>query len=297
MAFILADQLKHVTRYRVQRYRPNRFRSILPIDNSPPTWATTVEHSQITEAATDPAVVGNGPVKNLPRPTIDKTAALIRILEFGYAYGWSEHEQEKAAKTGLMLSAALAVANQTAWERFLDAVAAGQRLTTLGLPGLLNIAGKAANQAGAKAGGGTAWAVATFDEMIADVAQSIEAVETGTLENMAASQVILPVTHYNRLVRVMHPISGVSALQTLRSMYQGVTFRSWAKLALANAAGNGPRMVTMATGEDVARMIIPRELQDGTPVAEPGGIVIPQWGSTAGVLVETPDAIVYTDGI
>jgi hypothetical protein len=53
----------------------------------------------------------------------------------------------------------------------------------------------------------------------------------------------------------------------------------------------------MATGEDVARMIVPQELRDEIPIQQPLAVLIPQWMSTAGVLVETPTAINYTDGI
>jgi len=298
MTLILADELRHVTQSRIKKFRPNRFRSILPVDSSVPTWADTVQHSQISLSGEDPVRVGNGPVKNLPRPTISKADASITIVNFGLSYGYSNREMEKAEKQGIRLSSALASANQQKVERFFDAIAAGEKLATLGTPGLLNVTGITPQTAALKGGGATTvWTDATFDEIVSDIAQSIELVNTQTLENMMANLVILPLASYWLLTRTLHSTSSVSALALLKQMFPGVRFESWNRLATADAAGTGPRMVTMATGEDVARMIIPQELTDDQPIRVPGGVEIAQFCSTAGVLVETPDAIVYTDGI
>lgn len=297
MTLVLSEELRYVTQSRKQKFRPSRFRSLLPIDSSVPTWATEVEHSEITESGEDPIVIGNGTVKNLPTPTIDRSAGYIKILRFGYAYGYSDDEVEKAARLGIRLSDAKAVANQGRVERFLDSIAVGEKLATLGLPGIANDASVTVYTASTKTSGGTPWPNGTFEEIYADIAQSLDAIQTQTLENHTGALVMVPLVRYQLLARTMHPTMPISLLALLRQQLPGVRIESWNRLATKDAAGTGPRMITMATGEDVARMIIPSELVDDTPIRVPFGVEIAQSFKTAGVLIETPTAIAYTDGI
>jgi len=101
--------------------------------------------------------------------------------------------------------------------------------------------------------------------------------------------------YYLRTTR--HTLQNVTLLQTLQLAYPGVRFVQWQRLSNKDVAGTGPRLVTMATGPQVARLIVPQELKDEAPVQQPLAVLIPQWFSVAGVLCETPQAICYTDGI
>jgi hypothetical protein len=300
MAAITQTQLDYVAEQRTKLYRPAKFRGLLPIDSSVPTWADRVEHSEISVSAEVPVPIPtSGPPDNLPRPTLSREAAYAKIMYFGYSYGYSDRDLERAARQKITLSASYAVANQRNVELFLDAIAAGDYLTTYGLPGLLNISGKSADTACVKAAApasGTTWTYASWQEIVADVGYAVGQIESNTYENMTAALVIISPDRMRLLTQTLHPITNQSALQILRAMFPGVRFASWQKCATAGA-GSIQRMVTMATGLDVARMIVPQELTDQRPLAIPLGWVVPQTFGTAGVLVETPDAIHYLDGI
>jgi hypothetical protein len=310
MTILLQKQLDYVGAQRIQQFRPSKFRRILPVDGSVPAWADRVQHSEIRISGEhDPKLIpASGPVGKLPRSTLSRADAFINILHFGYSYGYSIFDLERAAQTKINLPATEAIANQGIAERFLDAVAAGAFTVTYGLPGLLNQTATAATPgvatttaslltACAKASGGTTWVGATLTEIKRDIDASLYQINVNTLEVYTANLIALPPASMQYLTTTFNEITEHSLLQILMSTYPGVRFESWQRLATANAAGTGPRMVTMATGEEVARMIIPQELRDETPMQVPLAVEIPQWLSTAGVLVETPTAINYTDGI
>lgn len=301
-----AEALRHVTQAQIQLTRPARFRGILPIDGSVPIWATSVEHSQISMTGPEPVLIGNGTIENLPRAAVDKARAFIGILSFGYAYGYADKEVTQCQKLGIQLPSTLATANSRIVEQFLDGIAAGRYFNgtgigtgfrAYGLPGLLNNASVVIMTASTKNAGGTAWTGATFDEIVADVSNAIGVIEDQTLENREADLVIMSPGRLRLLKNTRHPVTRETAFALLQSSFPGVTFRSWQKTATADAAGTGPRMVVMARGNDVARMIIPQELTDDTPLRKPFGWEIGQQFSTAGVLVEDPSSILYVDGI
>lgn len=310
MTILLQKQLDYVAAQRIQRFRPTKFRSILPVDGSVPTWADRVQHSEIRiSGEADPKQIGmTGPIGELPRPTLSRADAYITIFRFALSYGYSIFDLERAAQTNVNLPATEATANQQIFERFLDAVAAGAYLASKGIPGLLNLTNTAATfgtatttasrlTACTKNAGGTAWSNATLEEIKRDISASIYQVNVNTFETYEANLILLPPASMYYLQESRNPGTDRSLLELIRASYPGVRFETWSRLALADQAGTGPRMVTMATGEEVARMIVPQEFRDEAPVNQPLAVVVPQWGSTAGVLVETPTAINYTDGI
>ncbi|MFA4972201.1 MAG: major capsid family protein [bacterium] len=305
MSLILTRQLEYVQRARQQRYRPAKFRRLLPVSSEAPAYADTIVHAEVRAYGEDPAKIAtHGPIKNLPRPTLTRVESRFSLHRFGYTYAYSIFDLARAEQTGENLTASYATAIQTTVETFLDAIAAGEHLADLGMPGLLNVSTISPLTAGTKAGGGTTWVNpttgvlnATFDEIVQDVSRCVIAVNTQTLENMTANLVILPLQHYQALIRVHEAFGQISVLERLQKLFPGVRFEAWNRLALADAAGTGPRMVVMATGEDVAKMVIPQELTEEQPVQVPLETVIPMWFGTGGVMVETPDAMVYMDGI
>lgn len=321
MTILLQRQLDFVAAQRIQRFRPAKFRRVLPVDSAVPTWADRVQHSEILiSGEANPKIIGaTGPIGELPRPTLRRQDGFISIFRFALSYGYSIFDLERAAQTNINLPATEATANQAIFERFLDDIAAGCYLTgtwentanafaALGIPGLLNLTPTAATfgtatttasllTASNKASGGTTWTQATLEEIKRDISASIYQVNANTLETYEANLVLLPPERMFYLQESRNPGTDRTLLELIRSSYPGVRFETWQKCRLADAAGTGPRMVTMATGEEIARMIIPQEFKDEATVQQPLAVVVPQWGSTAGVLVETPTAINYTDGI
>ena len=311
MTILLQKQLDYVAEQRIQLFRPAMFRSIVPVDNAIPTWADRVQHSEIRVSgeATPQRIASTGPVGALPRVTLSRADAYINILHYGYSYGYSIFDLERAAQTKINLPATEATTTQTIVETFLDSVVAGEQLATEGLPGLVNqtatsvLFDAAPNgtasllTACAKAGGGTTWAGASFQEIARDVQASVQRVNLNTLQLFQAALVALPPAQMFYLRTTRHAVTNETMLSMLQAEYPQIRFVEWIRLATKDVAGTGPRMVTMATGPNIARLIVPQELRDETPIQQPLAVLIPQWFSTAGVLCETPQAICYTDGI
>jgi hypothetical protein len=311
MTILLQKQLDYVAEQRIQMFRPAMFRGIIPVDNSIPTWADRVQHSEIRVSgeANPKRIASTGPVGALPRVTLSRADAYINILHYGYSYGYSIFDLERAAQTKVNLPASEAVATQQIVERFLDSVVAGEQTATEGLPGLVNQTATAVAFDGAavataslltacvKSGGGTTWAGATYEEIARDIEASVQRVYLNTLQTFEADLIAIPPAQMFYLRTTRHTLQNVTLLQTLQAAYPGLQFVQWQRLSNKDVATTGPRMVTMSRGLQVARLIVPQELRDETPIQQPLAVLIPQWMSTAGVLCETPQAICYTDGI
>jgi hypothetical protein len=310
MTILLQKQLDYVAEQRIQLFRPSIFRSIVPVDGSVPTWADRVQHSEIRiSGEADPQRIGaTGPIGQLPRPTLNRADAYINILHFGYSYGYSIFDLERAAQTKVNLPATQATATQDIVERWLDSMVAGEQTATHGLPGIVNqtatavafdgaaVATASLLTACAKAGGGTTWPGATYTEIARDVESAIQRVNTNTLQTYEANLIAMSIERMFYLRTERHLLTNVTLLSMLQAAYPGVRFVAWNRLKTKDVAGTGPRMVCMATGPQIARVIIPQELKDESPIMQPLAVLIPQWMSTAGVLCETPQAICYVDG-
>ena len=299
MTLLQTRDLLHITQSREQAFRPSRARSVLVVDNSVPDWAMQVEHSELRISGEDPVFLSHGSQRNLPTSTIDKATGTINVYRFGMALNYNRFEIAQAARSGTNLSAVQIRANAAKAERYIERIAAGDLQSAYGLPGLLTNATliAAVATASTKLGGGTTWAAATFEEIVDEVWVEIQKIRSATYGAKEANLMVLPEVCYEVIERRMHPYSSESVLTYLRRVHPGVTFISWHKCNLANVGGTGGRIVTMAAGESTARLIISVELTEDTPVPVPFGEQVPQYFSTAGVLIEDTTAITYLDGV
>jgi hypothetical protein len=299
MTLLQSRDLLHITQSREQAFRPSAARVVLPVDNSVPDWAMQVEHSEITFSGEDPVLLSHGAQKNLPTNTIDKTTSTINVYRFGMALNYDRFEIRQAAQAKVNLSAMQVRQNALKAERFIERIAAGDLQSTYGLPGLLTNATliSAVGTASTKTGGGTTWAAATFEEIVDEVAVEIQGIRAATYGVKEANMLVLPEVCYEVVERRMHPFSSITVLDHLKRVHPGVSFVPWHKCNLANVGGTGGRLVTMAAGESTARLIIPTELTEDQPLPVPFGEQVPQYFSTAGVLIEDTTAIRYLDGV
>lgn len=299
MTLLQSRDLLYITQSREQAFRPSQARAVLPVDNSVPEWAMQVEHSEIRFSGEDPVLLSHGSQKNLPTNTIDKATGTINVYRFGMALNYNQFEIAQAAKTGVSLSALQVRQNAAKAERFIERIAAGDLQTAYGLPGLLTNATliAAVGTASAKTGGGTTWAAGTFDELVDEITVEIQGVRSATYGAKEANLMVLPEVCYEVLERRMHAYSSLTVLDHVRRLHPGVRFVPWHKTNLANVGGTGGRVVTMAAGESTARLIIPTELTEATPITIPFGEQVPQYFATAGVLIEDTTAIRYLDGV
>lgn len=296
MALLQAKDLTHIAKVRDTIYRPSKARQILPTDNSVPEWARRIEKSLVSLSGEDPVLISSGNHKDLPTVDVDKTETYQVIYKFGMALHYTDDEVTEAEQAGLNLPSVQIKGNAGIAERFVEKCAAGDYQTSLSIPGLLTNSAVTIATASTKTGGGTTWEKGTLEEIIDEIAQELQAVRTATYEAMSATQMVLPETCYNILERRRDHLN-MSALAIIRREFPSVKFVSWHKCNLANAGGTGGRAVTMAEGEEVARLVIPVEMTEGTAMREAFGWMIPQYLKIAGCIMETPSAVRYLDGV
>lgn len=281
--FLLATRLK--------KYRPSRFRSILRVETAVPEWANRVE-LRVIESFAEPTLIKNTS-SELRTPTIDKTSAFQTVYQYGLAYQVTAREVLQARQLGMDLESVYAVANQTATEQFLDAVAAGaQNAGTPAIPGLAN-AGTTPLQTTA------AWTAATDPEDMLDGLHTvINAVATNSKENFAADTLALPLDIYQiAIVKRLGDGTDKTVLTALRE--QSPYLRrivSWNRLATLGTAGYAKRIVAFdSLAAEGPRMVIPRELTDAPPIRKGLGWEVPQDFLTAGVIVDANETVAYLD--
>ena len=299
MTLLQTRDLQYITQSREQAFRPSQARVVIPVDNSVPDWAQQVEHSELRFSGEDPVLLSSGAQKNLPVNTLDKATGTVNVFRFGMALDYNRFEIAAAQQTGVNLPATQVRQNSGKAERFLERIAAGDLQATYGLPGLLTNATliAAVQTASTKTGGGTTWANGTFEELVDEIAIEIQSIREATYGNKVANLMIMPEACYQVVERRMHPFSSITVLEHVRKVHPSVRFEPWHKTNLADVAGTGGRVVTMAAGESTARLIIPTELTEDTPIVVPFGQQVPQYFSTAGVLIEDTTAMRYLDGV
>ncbi len=289
MSVILSKQLTYLLGERQKRFRPLQWRNFLPIKTGIPGWAESVEIIKVTPmglAEPVPHQMGN---QKAPTPSLDRSGGTLPMREFALAYQVFQAELERAQVTGVNVQSTAVLTNARIAEEYLDKIAAGVGGATFGLPGIASSADVPVLAIGGD------WDLASDEQILLDVGNMIYAVRENTKQLHTANRVILPDTKYKVLTqRVVE--GGRTLLQALTDAYPGVQILDWYKLRTAGA-GLATRAIALDASEDVASMLMSFELRDGEPLKIHGGFEVLQTMRTGGVLIETPLAIVYADGV
>lgn len=291
---VVQIQLNYLRAVRVQRYRPAKARTVLQVDRSVPAWVSKVDVHTINDFAQIRPI--NMRSQDLDKPTLEKIVGTVTVAQFGCAYDLFDLELERAEQTGINIANYRVLANQTAAEQLVDQIAATGDPFGIGLVGLGNNASVPTATAKTKAAGGLLWINnATALEMVADMTFLMLSVEVNSKENYTADTICLPQLRANELRTKREPMSQRTAMEIFQASYPGVRVITWDRLAAAGAGGTARMVAFNSQAEEVARLVILKELTDSQPVRKNFSLEIGQEMRTAGVIMDNPVGACYMD--
>jgi hypothetical protein len=286
MSAVLARQLTYLLATRRKQYRALQWRSIVPIRTGIPTWAENLEIQKITEQGNEPVPhqLGN---QKAPTPAYDKDSGSLKVFEFALAYQIFDSELEKAAVTGINVSAQKVLANQRSAEEFLDRCSLVGH-TNYGMTGCL----KSADVPVTSIAGD--WPNQDNDQILKDIASLIWAPYEATKNFHTVNTLALPDTAMKFLVETT--VDGRSLLSIAQEAHPGVKFVGLYRLRDAGSGGT-PRAMALDASTDVLELPMVHELQDGKPLAIHGGVEILQTVKFGSPIIYTPNAMTYGDNL
>lgn len=288
-SLVYPQELTQVTAQRVRElYRPLKWRKYLSVEPVA-SWAQQIEDRKIQALLEDPVDMTNkGPTQGLPMPSFSTSNQYLPIFEYGLAYGYTDRDQELAAHVGFGLVEENVRACNLAFENFLEKVAS---VGFNALKGLGNLADVTSVTAGTKTAGGTTWAVATQAELVLDLHNLCNSVQTVTNENSEANVILMPLAQYQVLTKVASTTFERTALARFRDERPGVEIAVWDKLSTQGSASTPCAMAWDTRDPYAPKMLMQREVTYGTAMRGINGWLVPAKIATGGVRCINPTGV------
>jgi len=290
----LSRELEHIRAKTYDVVYPEmKARQFVPVDNSVPSGALTVTYRQWD-------LIGMAKLIHDYADDLPMFDALVEeftspVRSYGGKYGYSIQDLRAAAMSGSQLPARRARAARRGMEQLVESVACFGN-TKAGLGGFA----KNANVSLVSVVNGT-WATATGAEMIEDMNKLVNDTVIANKETFAPDTILLDVELYTLFSSTRISTTGdthTTAMQAfLASSPHIKNIFSWNQLALADAAGTGPRAICYKRDPEVLELVIPQEYEELPP--QPNGLKfeIPCHGRIGGVVIYYPLAVAYMDGL
>jgi len=227
-------------------------------------------------------------------PSVDafKTEHKAPVVSIGDSYSWSIQDLRRSAMAGSRLDTRRAAAARMAVERKIDEMAAFGEADT-GITGFLNNA----NVPLTPPVTGT-WSTATPAQIVEDLNTGVQAIIDATMETEIPDTVLLDTALFGIIAQT--PIATDNQTTILKSFLANNPYirniDQWTKLALADAAGTGPRCVFYRRSPDVLTLEIPQDFEQFPPQERNLAFVVNTHARVGGVLIYYPLAITYMDG-
>lgn len=293
----LQEQVQQIksTNYN-RKYRNLKARNFIPIDNSIDRATPTVKIRSFSQTGVAKLLATYA--DDLPRSDVQAQEMIVKIKGAGDSYGYGLDEIRFAAKAQVNLDAMKGAGARRAMEVLFDRILAGGDTDT-GMLGLLNQPNALTYTVPNGNGGTQAFADKTPDEILADLIGICEYIVTQTNEVEAANMLLLPRAEFTKIATTpMLPNAGpATILDFFKANYPGVAVDQWYRLATADVAGTGPRMVAYTLSPEHIQGLIPQEFEQ-LPVQEDGlEFIVPCHGRIGGVVAYYPLSIAYGDGV
>jgi hypothetical protein len=296
----LEQQLEYVKAQTYDiKYPELRARQLIPLDTSADPGAETVAYLQWDEIGIAKVIANYA--DDLPMVTALVQKFFQGVEGIGQAYDYSIQDLRRSAMSGSQLEMHKARAARHGVELRIDDIAAvgyaaGRMKGFVNHPNI-SIAAATSDGTSARWVGGRDTPKAPAD-IEKDMHDSVVTIWNATKEIFAPDTLVLPTTEYGHIsTTALGPYGDMTILKrfTTNSSVKNVT--SWHKLATADAAGTGPRMVTYKRSPEVLELVIPQEFEQLPPQAHNLAFVVPCHARCGGVVVRYPLAMLYTDGI
>ncbi len=284
---VLPRTLTYLLATRRKQYRALDWRTIVPTRTGIPNWVENLEVQKITENGNEPVPHQEGNQK-APTPSYDRNAGSLKLFEFALAYQLFDSELEKAAVTGMPVSALKVLANQRSAEEFLDKCSLiGD--ARYGITGML----KSADVPVVSIAGD--WSNQDNDQILKDIETLIWAPYEQSKGNHRTNVLALPDSAI-RFLKSTKLDSGTSLLAAAQAESPGVRFVPLFRLRDAGGSSS-PRAVALDSSADVVEMPIVHELKDGEPLKIHGGVEILQTLKFGSPIIYNPNGMAYGDNL
>jgi hypothetical protein len=290
----LSRQLEHVRAQTYDVVYPEmKARQLIPVDGSVDTGAETVTYRQWD--ALGMAKIIHDFADDLPLVDALVEEFTSKVKSLGAAYGYSIQDLRAAGLSGSQLPARRARMARRSIEQAIEDIACLGNTKA----GLLGFA-KHPNVTLVPVVVGT-WATATGAEMIADMNELVNSTVIANKETFLPDTIVLDIASYQRFASTRISTTGdthTTAMQAFLASNPYVrSVMSWNKLALADAAGTGPRAVCYKRDPEVLELVIPQEYEEMPPQPKGLRFSIPCHARIGGCVVYYPLAMGYMDGL
>jgi hypothetical protein len=273
-------------------YPQFKARQLIPVSNEADPGAETITYEQWDDFGMAQIIANYAD----DLPLVDALAEdyTTKVKGIGAAYQYSIQDLKRSVMSGANLPEKKARAARRFIEQKIEDIAAlGE--SAYGLTGFANNA----NVALTTPTTGT-WSGATAAQIIADLDKLVSAIVVLTKETYPPTTIAMDVSLYNIIAHKRVSTTGDTSRTVLEDYIASSPYIteivSWNKLATADAAGTGPRIVAYSKDPDVMSLEIPQEFEQFPPQAKNLSFVIPTHARCAGVIMPLPMAVGYMDG-
>lgn len=285
----------------LNRYPSFDITRFMPVDSSGSMWDVgTVVYSMDTVGE---AKFMSGGAFDMPYASTKMAQNVHNFHLAAIGYEWNVQELQRAAMLGRSLEADKAIACDRAAQQFIYSIAMTGETPSgtnpKGWTGFINNANvPTAQVANNGTGPSRLWSAKSPDQILADINDCINAVETGSNETHLANTLVLPTSRYNYIANARVTDTGSTILAYLQANNSaGQTLRILKSRALETAGvGGTTRMVAYDNDRLVMRFHLPgphqflAPFQKSSMTYEVGGIM-----NVGGLEVRLPKGIAYRD--
>jgi hypothetical protein len=260
------------------QYAPTRFREVFAnnLNTEVPLGADKVSTPQFDQLGAF-APISNG-VNDLPNIDVSQSETLNKVFPYGAQISYTVFDLARAAFSGVPLDTKKQEAARKACIKGITNHGSIQTVTT--------------DSAGL-------WSAKTGLQIHADVAKLYTSIVSTTKGTVAPAVLALDTAHF-ALVSVKSwsadNSANITVLDFITKSLPGVRVVQWARLDLADAGGDGPRIVMFGDASDVCEFII-NDMTMLAPQISGLGVNVPMYGRTAGVVASQPKGIAIMDDV
>ena len=275
----------------VEEYAPTKAEQFIPYDTSVPPGAMTVTHRLVSQVGKAKWV--DGYAGDLPIVDVKAQEFSVDCRTFGVKYHWTLEELDAVAMDPTVrLDVERKKSASDACRRFHDEVAAigsaefGRKgfINATVVPLVTPITGT--------------WSSATDDQVIADVQKLIEAPRVATLDNHQADTLLVGDLGWARLNRPYGDNKTYTLRKWLLENIDGLKeIAVWDRLNLANAAGNGQRIMAYKKSKEVVKYFSVITFKEEAPQPKDLRVDVPCRAKSGFTNFRIPLAAAYMDGI
>jgi len=290
---VLAKQLEYVKAQTYDiKYPALKGRQLVPVSNEVDPGAETIVYRQWDDFGMAQIIANYADDLPLADTLVEETVQ--RVQSIGSAYQYSVQDIRRSAMSGANLEQRRARAARRLIEQKIEDIAAVGD-TSAGLTGLANNV----NVTAITPITGN-WATATSEQIVADLNKLVADIVTTNKESFIPDTIVLDLSLYTILATKRMSTTGDSNYTILKAFLEGnpyiTSITAWNKLAKADAAGTGSRIVCYKKDPEVLTLEMPQEFEQLAPQAKNLAFLVPCHARTGGVIVYYPVAMGYMDG-